>query len=111
MKPIEGSVVSARAYWTSCDQMAHPECLDAGFKQEAYECQKLDADCNDCMYFHANVNGRDIRRGTCGRGAKHPDLPVQAIDALVGGWPNVVARPVFCSGYPCFVHRRDAILR
>lgn len=104
-KPIEGESVPARAYWASVNQRSHPECLIEGFKAEAYECQKIDADCNDCIFFEARKSYKDFRYGVCGRGSRHPELPDCAIDSE---WPNVVARPVFCSRYPCFVHRRDA---
>ncbi len=46
-----------KAVWTPC----HKKCLNDLTKQEAYDCQCIDANCNDCGYF---VRGQDKTRET-----------------------------------------------
>ena len=74
-------------YWRSILFPSHKGCLDL-IKEEAYECQKIDADCNDCGHFkrEKGLHGLCLKK----------NVPM-------------VARPVFASGYECFVHRLDLI--
>lgn len=91
-KPVpraEADVVGA--YWHGDAQfLCHADCREAGFAAESYECQKIDADCNDCHFFHATVEGKTVRYGRCERW----DIETHAL-------------PNFCSALPCFAHRRD----
>ena len=90
--------VPVTSYWGAAKDVTHERCRVAGLKDEAYECQKIDADCNDCRDFRAYRKGepgyavtKHARRGWC-----------QRFDR------ETVAFPVFCSGRACFTHRRDA---
>jgi len=47
---LEDAVVSL-TYWNQIKFFVHPECKLAGEKQEAFDCQCIDADCNDCKHF------------------------------------------------------------
>lgn len=38
-------------YWNAMRVPCHADCREAGMKQEAYDCQCLDAACNDCLHF------------------------------------------------------------
>lgn len=88
-KPItEG--VNVFSYWSAVRFQAHAACAVEGYRQEAYDCQVLDADCNDCRQFQ---RGRLVSKGIwSGRCAK--------TDNEVRAYPN------FCSGHACFEHRR-----
>ena len=47
----EDQVTITQSYWSSIWQVSHKSCDQQGRKDEAYECQILDADCNDCKHF------------------------------------------------------------
>ena len=63
-------------------------------KEEITECQRIDADCNDCGYFKRGKvitkGSASVIEGTCLK----TNEPTKA-------YPN------FCSGHDCFVHRKD----
>lgn len=54
--------------------------------EEAYECQCIDADCNDCLHFERI----SMNNGVC---LKY-DRPT-------------TASPKMSTGYPCFEHRKN----
>lgn len=74
------------SYWSAHWYPSHKHCHQAGTKQEAYDCQLIDADCNDCKYFRRDK----FIYGTCQKFNK----PTEA-------YSN------HCSGYKCFEHRRN----
>lgn len=86
----EDSVVTY-SYWNALLAISHKECKEEGFKEEAYECQKIDANCNECKHFirgaKANPTGH---YGMCGKFNK-----------------AVVAHSNNAQGNDCFIHRRD----
>lgn len=89
-KPVEESeVVMTASYWSSFPDICHAVCKDAGEREEAFECQKIDADCNDCKHLVSTYDGPEVRKGNCLKFSK-----------------PVTARPNFCSNLPCFEHRR-----
>jgi hypothetical protein len=49
-KPVETPVVT-HSYWGGLPFQCHAECKQAGQRQEAFDCQCIDADCNDCKHF------------------------------------------------------------
>ena len=86
----------AVSYWTLTGQgplwePCHKGCKAEGYKREAYECQCVDGDCNDCRHFlrDQGQTGRIAFMGTCQRF----HLPT-------------VGRPNHASDMPCFTHRR-----
>lgn len=63
--------------------------------EEVYECQCIDADCNDCGYFErVGMVNKGMWVGRCKK--YNEDVP---------------AYPNFCSGHDCFVHRKDYELK
>lgn len=79
-------------YWSQCWAPCHVSCRAAGMKEEAIECQTIDADCNDCIHFkRAEIIG-GIPKAVRGHCLKL-DRPT-------------VAYPHFWTGRPCFEHRR-----
>lgn len=70
----------------------HKSCKQKVISKTAYECQKIDADCNDCRHFQrGEYLGNDVWQGMCkkyGRSTK--------------------AYPNYCSNHPCFEHRKDS---
>ncbi len=78
-------------YWTKVKNICHKACKVAGDKEQAYECQCIDADCNDCKYFERDKKiAKGIFSGKCLKFNK-----------------KVKAYPVFATGHDCFEHRRD----
>ena len=39
------------SYWSALKFAAHKVCKNNGEAGEAYECQSVDRDCNDCVFF------------------------------------------------------------
>lgn len=85
-KPIsKDEAVITKGYWLSSWYICHKDCRQEGEKEEAFDCQNIDSDCNDCLHF-SRIKGF---QGLCLLKNK-----------------NVVANANFCSGYDCFVHRK-----
>ena len=82
----ENEFTITQSYWKALWFPCHKSCKDAGYKQEAYDCQCIDSDCNDCKYFK-----RD--KGNKGQCLKY--------NIAVHTSPN------FCSGFECFKHRKS----
>jgi Pyruvate/2-oxoacid:ferredoxin oxidoreductase delta subunit len=72
-------------YWQqNISGFVDPKCK----QREAIQCQEIDADCNDCLYFVTEKDSKRVRYGSCKR------------------WNiNVIACPQQSSAMPCFVHR------
>lgn len=107
-KPIEaGREVKTLAYWNQTPDICHVECKQPGEKQEALDCQTIDADCNDCIFF---------QRG---------EVVKKLLSAIVDGKPTMVLTNMGCvtgycslfdgatmayphqwTGRQCFHHRR-----
>jgi hypothetical protein len=81
---IDNPVIT-KGYWSSSWALCHPECKKEGEREEAYECQKIDSDCNDCKFFK-RIKGIE---GTCEKFNK-----------------KTTANPNFCSSHNCFEHRK-----
>lgn len=48
---IPNKNIRTLSYWKSVHFISCPECKVDGEKQEAIDCQIIDADCNDCKHF------------------------------------------------------------
>jgi hypothetical protein len=83
-EPIDS--VITKSYWWSLWSICCKGCKQKGEVEESYECQKIDSDCNDCLYF-VRLKGAV---GTCRKFNK-----------------EVVASPNFASGFDCFKHRKE----
>ena len=44
-------IISTTYWWPTWQPCCSEECKKAGEAKEAYECQKIDAACNDCKHF------------------------------------------------------------
>lgn len=80
-------------YWGSSKYyFAHKDCVKEGMKKEAYECQLIDTDCNDCInYTREKTLEPNVSIGQCNKYNK-----------------EVVAHVNFSTEHDCFVHRRAA---
>lgn len=77
-------------YWHPFWFSSHISCKSEGYKQEAFECQTLDADCNDCVCFvREKSEAKNNCPGNCGKYNK-----------------LVFANSNFCSNLLCFEHRK-----
>lgn len=88
----EGDFDVTPAYWGGGMYPCHKKCKKDGVKREAYDCQLIDASCNDCKHFlhHETVNvvGMKHRVGICRKSGE-----------------SVKAYPNFAMGKECFEHR------
>lgn len=83
-------------YWPAGDECpCHKDCKVEGKKREAYDCQCVDADCNDCLFFKRESNGRWFCKGTC----TNPESTEFE--------QEVVAYPNNASLRSCFKHRKS----
>lgn len=85
------------AYWTPHTKYpVHKACKGAAMKTEAYECQLIDADCNDCRHFQRDTSF------VSQKGHRPPSLPGHCLkfDRPTKAQPNT------CTMHPCFEHRR-----
>lgn len=92
-----GASVRTLAYWNQTPDLCHAECKSPGEKQEAIDCQVLDADCNDCVHFQRGKIIGGIPKAFSGHCLKF-DRPTTAY-------------PHFWTGRECFEHRRLVPLR
>lgn len=70
-------------YWKPIFLPYHKKCVNDGYKERAFLCQQVDADCNDCKHFFR-------KDGLCLKFNK-----------------PAISLSNFCSGYPCFEHRKE----
>lgn len=85
-----GNAAITYSYWSAFPFIAHPACKKAGERQEAFDCQVIDADCNDCIHFQrGKLVGEDIWSGQCLK-----------FGIETRGCPNK------WTGKECFEHRR-----
>jgi hypothetical protein len=109
-KPLTDAGVVTRSYWSALEFRCHAECKVAGERQEAINCQTIDADCNDCRHYKrgrlahhviSNVTTPDGRVVEIGH---RPNIFVDGL-CLKFNRPTV-AQPNKWSGFECFEHRR-----
>lgn len=51
----EGADVKTVSYWSSIPDFCHSYCKLPGERQEALECQLIDADCNNCKHYQRGI--------------------------------------------------------
>ena len=101
--PVDDSdCVTTLAYWNQTPDVCHSGCKQEGEKQEAIECQVIDADCNDCKHFKRNGRTNEVKGTATTMGAKATSVWG---DCLKLGKPTT-GHPHFWSGKECFEHRR-----
>jgi hypothetical protein len=81
--------VVTRAYWWGNYFLCHERCKAPGEREEALECQKIDADCNDCRHFKRERAGKFTGSGVCLKFNQQTE-----------------SYPHMSTGRPCFEHRR-----
>jgi len=84
--------VTTLAYWNQTPDVCHSGCKQSGERQEAIDCQTIDADCNDCKHFKRGQIIGGIPKAISGR---------CLLDDTV-----TYAYPHFWTGKECFEHRR-----
>ncbi len=96
------------SYWQGVKFFCHKECKTNGEKQESFDCQNIDADCNDCKFF------------------KRGELIKKWLSSIIDGKPGLIhfntevfnghclkfdkitiAQPKKCTMKECFEHRRN----
>jgi hypothetical protein len=106
----EASASITHSYWSGFPFICHKSCKDEGVKLEAFDCQMIDADCNDCKHYQRGVLAPETvsqLKRTDGRIVEVVHKP----NVFIGGRclkfnRTTVASPNKWSGYECFEHRR-----
>lgn len=108
-KPIlaEQEGVTTHGYWWGNRFASHRACKDAGVRQEAFDCQMIDADCNDCRHFQrGEVVMRWLSCMEDGKaGMKLVNMGTVLGHCLKFDRPTK-AYPNMATGRECFEHRR-----
>lgn len=113
-QPIDpGKEVPTFAYWDSTPTeqrivfYCHAACKMDGEKQEAFDCQLIDADCNDCRHFK---RGQVEKRWLSCMENKKPSMRLVNMGFIHGHCLKfdryTTAQPNKWSGLECFEHRR-----
>jgi hypothetical protein len=109
--PIEPAALAFTvAYWSSTPDVCHRGCKDSGIRQEALECQCIDADCNDCKHYQRGKLAPVVISHvtmTDGRVEEVRHRP----NVIIGGRCKKFDKPTNAhpnkwSGLDCFEHRR-----
>lgn len=114
-------------YWTPIWFIAHKECEKLGKADEAYQCQKIDRDCNDCKHFERGQRNKrfsnefildpskyDIYSGNQQADAEEQKRYMKDL-LFVGSYDGrclkfdrpATAWPGQFTGKECFEHRKD----
>lgn len=81
------------SYWLGNKYICHKNCKIEGQKLEAFDCQIIDSDCNDCHFFkRKEIVGKEVWSGECLKFNK-----------------ETRAFPKKWTGRECFEHRRNFI--
>ncbi len=111
-KPIPfPALAEASAYWNATKDFCHRSCKAAGERQEAFDCQCIDADCNDCKHYQrGKIAPKTISSYIDKRNGKLVTI-IHQPDIFVGGscakfnLPTL-AFPKKWTGRECFEHRK-----
>lgn len=105
-----GADTKTYAYWSGTPDWCHAGCKAAGEREEAFDCQVIDADCNDCRHYRRGVSApKQISRYK-----NHKGEWVEIIykpEIWIGGHclkfnKPTIACPKKWTGLECFEHRR-----
>ncbi len=95
------------SYWKGLPFVCHKACKDAGRKQEAFDCQCIDADCNDCKFFQ---RGAVVKKLLSAIQDGKPTQKLVNCEIVKGHCLKLnkptLASPNQWSGLECFEHRR-----
>lgn len=91
------------SYWGAVWIPLHKECIQPYKEVEILFCQKVDADCNDCIYFdRTNTKGESLGM------SREFFSKIKTIKGYCSFHDKVTeASPNNFSGYPCFKHRKE----
>lgn len=108
--PVEVPVTTL-AYWNQTPCVCHAECKASGEKEEAYECQVIDADCNDCRHYKRGVLAPKVVSNLRKPNGKIVEVSFQP-NEIVGGRCLKFDRPTTAyphqfTGRECFHHRKN----
>jgi len=101
-----GASVATLSYWNQVKCLCHPDCKLTGEREEAIDCQTIDADCNDCLYFK---RGELVKRWLSGMRDGKATLVLVNM-GIVRGYCLKFNRPTeafphMSTGRECFQHR------
>jgi hypothetical protein len=105
---IIGDSVKTLAYWNQTTDICHAECKAIGERTEAFDCQTIDADCNDCKHFQrGNLIQNWLSDMADGKATKR--LVNMGIFNGMCQRFNTPAKafPKMSTGRSCFEHRRN----
>lgn len=98
------------SYWQGLPFSCHAACKEEGVKREAFDCQTVDSDCNDCIHYQrGKLASRIVSRirridGTITEVSHQPNFFVDGHCLKFNR--TVIAQPKKWSGLECFEHRR-----
>lgn len=106
----DGLAVTTRGYWSHGEYPCHAGCKVAGEKQEALDCQTIDADCNDCTHYKRGTLAPKTVSKLKTTDGRIVDVIFQP-NVFIGGHCLKFYRPTLASpnkwtGWDCFEHRR-----
>jgi len=107
--PVDSAAITF-AYWNATPFLCHPKCKESGEKQEAFDCQNIDCDCNDCRYFQRirmASKQYEYTRTTTGELVELTFQPQISHGHCFKFNRPTEASPKKWSGLECFKHRRS----
>jgi len=101
----------AIGYWSPDFRPVHKGCKKRWEQEEAYACQKIDANCNDCKFFKRDISAKivDVPKEYQDN-IKHKFLfpPIQGYKGKCEKFNvDVYANAKVATGMDCFIHRKD----
>lgn len=107
----ESKSTVTNSYWGGSPFVCHKRCKDAGVKQEAFDCQVIDADCNDCKHYQRGKLAPKSVSHLKTKDGRIVELTYQ-VNLFVGGRCLKFNRPTLASpnkwsGLECFEHRKS----
>lgn len=121
---LEGQpTTSVTPYWHGpFRDISHKDCFQKGYAEEAFDCQVIDADCNDCKFFTAYPKedpkyiGPRVKLPVISDFENPAEYDLAILDFRIRSRvrsgrcgkfdKDVVAKPNQCTGMSCFVHRK-----
>jgi len=107
----EGATIVTLCYWNQTPAWCHDECKVSGERQEAIDCQTIDADCNDCLYYQRGQQAPKVVSSIRTPRGKTRTVTYQPNTIINGHCKKfnkpTTAYPHTWTGMECFEHRRQ----
>jgi hypothetical protein len=106
----QGQEAKTFAYWSKTPDFCHLPCQKEGERIEAIDCQKIDKDCNDCIFFQrGNLAQKQIHKIKNQKGELKTIIfqPQFSYGNCSKFNKPVMAQPNKWSGLACFKHRSE----